>query len=318
MKKILLVAAVLLASVAQAQELKQGSLSNVTRLTNDAEMYENPQWSPDGSMIAFTKYGCDELFVMNANGTAKKKISTASGVGYRFQWSADSHEILVRDTRWEDDGTQVGVRRHAILAIDLNGNAMRLSRDAEYLQPGAWRYSSTGVKSIVAPEAILIQKRMKPLAATVAKEVAERPANKISFDWDSENLYLIDAVGNKKIINEGPSFCPALSPDGKKVVFNEMDDIVVMNIDGTNKKVVGQGFHACWINNSQIVYERTTDDGHDYITGELYMANIDGSNIKQLTATAKNIEMQPQVSPDGKKIAFYSYNDGQIYIADFK
>ncbi len=318
MKKILLTAAVLLATMVQAQELKQGSLSNVTRLTNDEVMYENPQWSPDGSKIAFTQYGCDELFVMKANGSEKKKISDASGVGYRFQWSADSREILVRDTRWESNNTAVELRRHAVWALDLDGNKVRLTKDAEYMQPAAWRYSASGVKTIVAPDAVVLQKRLKPLATGVAKDIAKLPANRVSFDWDSENLYLIDETGEKTIINEGPSFCPALSPDGKKVVFNQMDDVVVMNLDGTDKVVIGQGFHAAWVNNSQIVFERTTDDGHDYETGELYMANIDGSNIKQLTATSNNIEMQPQVSPDGKKIVFCSYNDGQIYIADFK
>ncbi len=317
MKKILLTAAVLLASVAQAQDLKQGSISNVTRLTNDGVMYENPRWSPDGSKIAFTKFGYDGLFVMNANGQEKSQISDALGVGYMYQWSADSHEILVRDTRWEDTGNAIGLRHHAIWSIDLTGNKVRLTEDAEYMQPAAWRYSKLGTKSIVAPDAKIIRQQLKPMAKTLASRVTLLPQNLISFITDYEHLYKVDAVGMKTIIYDGPSFCPALSPDGKKVAFNQMDDVVVMNIDGTGKIVIGQGFSPCWVNNSQIIFEKTTDDGHTYTSGELYLANANGTSIKQLTSSPL-IEMQPQISPDGNKIIFMSYSDGQIYIADFK
>ncbi len=319
MKKILLVAAVLLASVAQAQEVKQGSISNVTRLTDDAVMYESPRWSPDGSKIAFTKFGCDELFVMNANGSEKVQLSNAMGVGYLFQWSADSREILVRDTRWENTTKAIGIRRHAIWSIDLTGKKVRLSEDAEYMQPGAWRYSVTGAKKVAAPDAKLLeQTELAVLPRKAAARVAQLPENNISFYFDSENLYTVDANGKKTLINEGPSYCPALSPDGKKVAFNQIDDVVVMNIDGTEKTIIGRGFNPCWVNNNQIVFELTTDDGHEYTSGELYLATLNGGNIKKITATDSMIERQPQISPDGTKIIFASYTDGQIYVADFK
>ena len=48
------------------------------------------------------------------------------------------------------------------------------------------------------------------------------------------------------------------------------------------------------------------------------MINIDGSGKKALTATSDRIEMCPSISPDGKKIVFCSFSDGQIYSADLK
>ncbi len=312
-------ASVFMASIVYAQDQKEGIISNVTRLTNDNIMYENPQWSPDGSKIAFTQFGYDGLFIINPNASQKVQISDAVGVGYRFQWSADSREILVRDTRWEDTGEIIARRHHALWSIDLEGNKVRLSEDAEYMQPAAWRYTGTGAKTVAAPDAKLIpQKRLKPLSAKMAQNVTKVPANNISFYCDSENLYKVDANGVKTLINEGPSFCPVLSPDGEKVAFNQMDEVTVMNLDGTNKIIIGRGFNPCWVNNNQIIFERTTDDGHDYTSGELYMANADGSNIKQLTHTTSRIEMQPEISPDRTKLIFMSYSDGQIYIADFK
>lgn len=144
------------------------------------------------------------------------------------------------------------------------------------------------------------------------------PSSKVSFYVDGENLYVVNAAGVKTLINEGPSYRPVLSPDGKKVAFNQVDDVCVMNIDGTGKKVIARGFNPSWVNDSQIVFERTEDDGHTYTAGELYIANADGSAVKAITSSRDVIEMCPCVSPDGSKIVFSSFTDGQIYIADLK
>ena len=315
MKKILLVLAVAvgISPVITAQVTKSGQLTNVKRLTNDNVKYENPRWSPDGSKIAFTKEGYDGLFVMNANGSNKTSLVTSSGVGYMYQWSADSKEILVRDTRWS------GAKRlHAAWVINASsGITTRMSQDAEYMQPAAWRYTN-GIKSIVAPDTKVLKANLTPMSKALASQLSNNKYANTSFITDFEHLYIVDAFGNKKVLNVGPSFCPSLSPDGKKVVFNQMDDICVINIDGTGKRVLGRGFNPSWVNNNQIIYELTEDNGHIYTAGELYLMNVNDKSIKKLTATSNLIEMNACVSPDGNKVIFTSFTDGQIYIADFK
>ncbi|MGM9842919.1 MAG: hypothetical protein ACI30S_01705 [Muribaculaceae bacterium] len=319
-KTLFLVGALLLSQGLFAQDLKQGNLTNVKKLTSGTEKYENPRWSPDGQMIAYTNFGYDGLYVMNSDGSAKSKISERIGIGYMYQWSGDSEQILVRDTRWDGGSAGAGDRHHAIFAIDLNANEVRMTEDASYMQPASWRYSVTGEKTIAAPDAKVIVKRgaLKPVASKKLKAVLAQPTSKVSFIANGEQLYVVDAEGNKKMISDKVGFCPALSPDGKKVAYNEVDDVVVMNIDGTGKKVIGVGFNPSWVNNSQIVFEKTTDDGHTYLSGELYLANIATGAIKQLTSTSNMIEMNPCVSPDGSKVVFQSFTDGQIYVADLK
>lgn len=318
MKKILFMSALLLTSAVSAQTLKEGKISNITNLTKDMVMYENPRWSPDGKKIAFTELGYNGLYVVDAKGANKTKISSDLGVGYMYQWSADSREILVRDTRWENTPTGM-TRNHAAWSVDMKGAKVRLSEDAEYMQPAAWRYSPVGEKRIVAPDAkVIARPKLQALPKALVARTAALPSSKVSFYVDSDNLYKIDVNGKKTLINAGPSFCPALSPDGKKVAFNQMDDVCVMNIDGTGKVVIGRGFKPTWVNDSQIIFELTQDDGHVYTAGELYIANIDGTGVKAITSTPDLIEMNPCVSPDGTRIVFSTFTDGQIYVADLK
>ena len=198
MKKILLVLAVAvgISPVITAQVTKSGQLTNVKRLTNDNVKYENPRWSPDGSKIAFTKEGYDGLFVMNANGSNKTSLVTSSGVGYMYQWSADSKEILVRDTRWS------GAKRlHAAWDINASsGITTRMSQDAEYMQPAAWRYTN-GIKSIVAPDTKVLKANLTPMSKALASQLSNNKYANTSFIADFEHLYIVDAFGNKKVLN---------------------------------------------------------------------------------------------------------------------
>ncbi|MDO4512170.1 MAG: hypothetical protein Q4B68_10200 [Bacteroidales bacterium] len=316
MKQIFgLIALLLLPLPGSAQILKEGRLERVTQLTHDNARYENPQWSPDGRHIAFTNYGYDNLYVMKADGTDMHRISDKTGVGFCYQWSIDSREILGTDVSRNTVAGKM-VRRQAAWAIDLNGNAERLTDDVVRMAPAAWRYSATGEVAVMSLDAPAVHRK-----ASVSKKMMKRAASAVantSFICDPKGLWVVDAQGTKTLINAGPSFCPALSPDGKRVAFNEQNNVCVINIDGTGKRVLDRGFNPCWVGNAQVVYEQSTDNGHTYTASDLYIIGADGTARKALTTTADRMEMCPAVSADGSKIVFTSFTDGQVYCADLK
>lgn len=293
MKKFLLMSFLLFAGSIAAQTSIDGQLINVKRLTIDSGRFENPQWSPDGTKIAFTNYGYNNLYVMDADGGNCKKVSSDNGVGFGFEWSSDSREVIAADLRYVlENGRKV--RKQALWSYSISGEKRKLSDDVTRMNQAA---------------------RVK---CAKYRGLRGNKVSRISFSCEPKGLYSVNGIGEKTLINEGPSFCPSLSPDGKRVVFNHGNNVCVMNIDGTGKRVLDRGFNPVWVNGRQIVYEQTQDDGHTYTSGELYVINIDGSGKKALTSTSDRIEMCPSISPDGKKIVFCSFSDGQIYSADLK
>jgi Tol biopolymer transport system component len=129
------------------------------------------------------------------------------------------------------------------------------------------------------------------------------------------------------------------SSDGKKLIFQSKrdgrgcDQIYTMNIDGSNVKMVsnGQGRTTCsyfFAKDSRILYSSTYLGSRDcppnpdfsrgyvwaiYPEYDIFTANADGSNIRQLTKTP-GYDAEATLSRDGKWIVFTSTRNGDLDI----
>src|SRR6266496_3682847 len=128
------------------------------------------------------------------------------------------------------------------------------------------------------------------------------------------------------------------SADGKKLIFqstrdgHECDQIYTMNIDGSDVRMVstGEGRTTCayfFPNGKRILYSSThlgakqcppkPDFSKGYVwavydTFDIFTANPDGSNLKQLTNTV-GYDAETTISRDGK-LVFTSKRDGDLDI----
>jgi TolB protein len=129
------------------------------------------------------------------------------------------------------------------------------------------------------------------------------------------------------------------SADGKKLIYQsshgdvKCDQIFEMNIDGTGQHMVstGKGRTTCsyfFPNGKKILYASThlgspecpprPDFSKGYVWAvysgyDIFTANPDGSNLKQLT-TAQGYDAEATISLDGKKITFTSLRNGDLDI----
>jgi TolB protein len=129
------------------------------------------------------------------------------------------------------------------------------------------------------------------------------------------------------------------SADGKKLIYQsshgdvKCDQIFEMNIDGTGQHMVstGKGRTTCsyfFPNGKKILYASThlgspecpprPDFSKGYVWAvysgyDIFTANPDGSNLKQLTI-AQGYDAEATISLDGKKITFTSLRNGDLDI----
>ncbi len=107
--------------------------------------------------------------------------------------------------------------------------------------------------------------------------------------FPTAEIYVMDADGgNQRRLTNNPAsdHSPAWSPDGKRIAF-------ISDRDGHPSRIPG------------------------WFTSEIYVMNADGSNPQNLTNNPAD-DRKPSWSPDGKRIAFMSYRDGnnEIYVMD--
>jgi Tol biopolymer transport system component len=182
--------------------------SEQTRLTTDPGIDEDPNWSPDGTKIAFNSIrdGNREIYVMNADGSEQTRLTTDPGSDDGPDWSPDGTKIAFRSDR---DGLA------EIYVMNADGsNPIRLTNnDASDVLP-AW--SPDGTKIAFAS----------------------------NRNGDIAEIYVMNADGSEQTrLTNNPAIdtTPDWSPDGEKIVFrrnleSQNPEIYIMNAaDGTEQ-----------------------------------------------------------------------------------
>lgn len=178
--------------------------SNSIRLTNNEFDNSFPNWSADGSQIAFTSERDDnrDIYLMNADGSNQTRLTTSKERDWLPRWAPAGSKIAFSSNR---DGN------NEIYVMNTDGSGqINITNNKANDWGASW-----------APDSSQIV---------------------FSSDRDgNQEIYVMTANGSnqKRLTNDkGSDYLPTWSPDGKRIAFvSDREgslEIFTMNPDGTN------------------------------------------------------------------------------------
>jgi Tol biopolymer transport system component len=330
--------------------------SNLLQLTEDLvapvegdepwSFESRPNWSPNGSQIAFvlSSCGCDNwlrsrtynIYVINADGSNLQLIRTFA---LNPQWSPDSSMLLVEDAH------SYTVPFGDFYVIKPDGSSpMRVSADNSFTLNPKWSPNANQIAFFTYSyqnsngEVYVVNSDGSQLTNLTNHSAHDYFAawspngSKITFgserDGNSE-IYVMDSNGgNVTNLTNNPAtdYAAAWSPDGSKITFvsqrSDNPELFVMNADGSNLLSLTDDLslerHASWSpDGSKLLLQSHYPNERLDVNAlsEIYVMNADGSRKIQLTDTPAGTFVGDAVwSTNSRKIAFVDGYDIYIYV----
>jgi len=316
---------------------RETHLRHVKQLTfggQNAEAY----FSYDGRRLIFMStrapYQCDQIFIMNADGSHLHLESTGKGRTTCGYFYPDGKHVLYSST-------------HA------SGDACPPRPD--YSHGYVWGvyssyqiYYATGDAKIVKPLTTGPGYNAEATLSADGKKIVFTSSRDGDLDIYTMNA---DGTGVRRLTNTlGYDGGPFFSPDGEWIVYrahhpatdeevarynsllaqdlvepNEMD-LYVMHADGSDQRQItklgGASFAPSFFPDSWRILFASNYEHPGSSQFELHAINRDGSGLERVTFVG-GFNAFPQFSPDGKKLVFVSNRDAKapheinVFIADW-
>jgi TolB protein len=236
--------------------------SELSQLTFEGSNFE-PQWSPDGNLIIFvsTRTGNREIYLMNADGSNHKKLTSNPGWDGFPDWSPDGSSIAYQSDK---SGNQ------DIWLMNPDGSS-QTNITSQHLSSEAYpNWSPNG----------------NQLAFS-----SNRDGN--------EEIYIMNTDGSNpvRLTNRDlADYSPTWSTDGERICFNSnneaLDDYRIWSIDanGENLQEIGSYYGFCWFAPGGVSPQSISPSGFFKVyanrVGEnfqLFMSSIDGPGEVRIT-----------------------------------
>jgi TolB protein len=317
---------------------REAHLRHVKQLTfggQNAEAY----FSYDGRRLIFQTtrepYKCDQIFIMNADGSDQHLVSTGQGKTTCSYFYPDGKHILYSSTHL---------------------SSPECPPRPDYSQGYVWGVYSA-FKIFYATDSGKIVKQLTKEPGYSAEATLSADGKKIVFtssrDGDLE-IYTMnpDGSGVRRLTHRlGYDGGPFFSPDGRWIVYRAhyptaadevaryksllakdlvepmQMDLYVMGADGSEQRQItglgGASFAPFFFPGSQRIIFASNYQRPGTSEFELYAVNRDGSKLERISFTG-GFNAFPQFSPDGRRLVFASNRNARqphevnIFLADWE
>jgi Tol biopolymer transport system component len=302
-------------------------------------------WRPDGQGLALSGAGYKGLYVSDLSGNAYT-VSDSQLSGWRFAWSPDGQNLAYRSRaegssgmtmqiagsdgkssqvsdelndmlppKWDKDGVTYR-SGDEVVTLDKDGKVKKTYS----LSQGRGLLSRIASVSAAFAMSHITGATFAGFGSMLSTQAGKQPSQKgIYVDPDNQVWYVDENGEKKKLLNtadEDGYFNPVESPDGDKYAVSGLSgDLYLADPTTGNPVVLGQGCNPTWSPDGRgLIFQRTTDDGHNLTSSNLWYSNADGTGLTQLTHDG--MCENPSWSPGGDSISYI--DRGTVYIAPIK
>jgi len=264
------------------------------RLTTDPAADYSPQWSPDGRTIAFIRNRA--VYLISPLGGVERKVADTKSQISNLTWMPDAKSLLISTSETEKDP-------RTIFQLSIGDGEMR--KLTTMRGPGI---GDGGVAASPDGRAFAFVRYLNGGDLYVSSMAGGEPRRLTN---DRRNILGLVWAGNKEIIfssdRVGVRSLWRINVAGR----SEPQPIPGVQTEASNPTIVYPAKSA-----PRLAYERTTNDSNIWRMDA--PGPGDGSEqqwgppVEVIAST--RIDMGPQFSPDGKKIAFVSDRSGNMEI----
>lgn len=258
--------------------------TNLLQLTDLASYDKSPQWSPDGSLIAFSSDRTSEkdIYIMNTDGSSQTNLTSDSGGE-----SVENYSDIDGHPAWSPDGTLIAFKSFRlgnaeIFVMNSDGSDIRRITNTP-TEDGSPAWSPDGSRIAYS-------------------EVWGVRANLFIINADGTNRIQLTDVRDK---GESDG-CPAWSPDGTKLAFARFGDadweagedrdveLFIMNPDGSDQTlVIADAGCPTWSPDGLLIAFGSRREGDPNENTDIFVINRDGSGLTNITNTPSIRELFP-------------------------